>query len=118
VLRDGTSGTRLDETCPYKQELLPLHDLGYLDDIGQGFEALPTGMNWTQRDDGKFVYRKTETQVRLAAVQRYRIVTLKGSARGNDRKWPVNDGQIPNFRGVRVHVSTGYNHGEGNRRAS
>jgi hypothetical protein len=31
-----------------------------------------------------------------------------GLARG-DRKWPLNDGQIPNFRGERVHVSTGYN---------
>ena len=24
----------------------------------------------------------------------------------------MNEGQIPNFRGVRVHVSTGYNLGE------
>jgi hypothetical protein len=38
-------------------------------------------------------------------------------ARG-DRKCPVNDIQIPNFRGVRVHVSTGHNRVEGNRRAS
>jgi hypothetical protein len=30
----------------------------------------------------------------------------------------LNDGQIPNFHGVRVHVSTGYNRAEGNRRAS
>jgi hypothetical protein len=30
----------------------------------------------------------------------------------------LNDGQIPNFHGVRVHVSTGYNRVEGNRRAS
>jgi hypothetical protein len=35
-----------------------------------------------------------------------------------ERKWPLDDGQIPNFRGVRVHVSTGYNRVEGNRRAS
>jgi hypothetical protein len=35
-----------------------------------------------------------------------------------DRKWSLNDGQSPNFRGVRVHVSTGYNRAEGNRRAS
>jgi hypothetical protein len=35
-----------------------------------------------------------------------------------DRKWPSNDGQIPNSRVVRVHVSTGYNRVEGNRRAS
>jgi hypothetical protein len=41
----------------------------------------------------------------------------QGSARG-DRNRPSNDGQIPNVRGVRVHVSTGYNRGEGNRRAS
>ena len=31
---------------------------------------------------------------------------VSGLARG-DRKWPLNDGQIPNSRGVRVHVSTG-----------
>jgi hypothetical protein len=37
-------------------------------------------------------------------------------ARG-DRKWALNDGQIPKFRGVRVHASTGYNRAEGNRRA-
>ena len=30
----------------------------------------------------------------------------------------MNDGQIPNVRGVRVHVSTSYNRVEGNRRAS
>jgi hypothetical protein len=29
-----------------------------------------------------------------------------------------NEGQIPNVRVVRVNVSTGYNPGEGNRRAS
>jgi hypothetical protein len=29
-----------------------------------------------------------------------------GSARGRQK---MNDGQIPNVRGVRVHVSTGYN---------
>ena len=41
----------------------------------------------------------------------------EGLARG-DRKRPLNDGQIPNVRGVRVHVSTGYNRVEGSRRAS
>jgi hypothetical protein len=30
----------------------------------------------------------------------------------------LNDGQTPNFRGARVHVSTSYNRVEGNRRAS
>jgi hypothetical protein len=35
-----------------------------------------------------------------------------------DRKCSLNDGKIPSFRGVRVHVSTGYNRVEGNRRAS
>ena len=38
-------------------------------------------------------------------------------ARG-DRKCSLNDGRIPNVRGVRVHVITGYNRVEGNRRAS
>jgi hypothetical protein len=30
----------------------------------------------------------------------------KGLARGG-RKWSLNDGQIPNFRGVRVALGTG-----------
>ena len=47
--------------------------------------------------------------------KKLRIVTL-GLARG-DRKWPLNDGQIPHVRGVRAQVSTGYNRVEGNRRA-
>jgi hypothetical protein len=40
-----------------------------------------------------------------------------GLARGG-RKWSLNDGQTPNFRGVRVHVSTGHSRGERNERAS
>jgi hypothetical protein len=35
-----------------------------------------------------------------------------------DRNWPLNDGQIPNFRVVRVALCTGYSRVEGNRRAS
>ena len=35
-----------------------------------------------------------------------------------DREGSLDEGQIPTFRGVRVHVSTGCNRGEGNRRAS
>jgi hypothetical protein len=42
---------------------------------------------------------------------------VRGLTRG-DRKRPLNDGQTPNVRVVRVHVGTGYNRGEGNRRAS
>jgi hypothetical protein len=38
-------------------------------------------------------------------------------ARGRREK-NLNDRQIPKFRGVRVHVSTGYNRVEGNQRAS
>jgi hypothetical protein len=38
--------------------------------------------------------------------------------RGGQQKWSSNEGQIPNTRGVRVHVSTGYHRVEGNRRAS
>ena len=48
--------------------------------------------------------------------KKLRIVTL-GLARG-DRKWPLNDGQIPHVRGVRAALGTGYNRVEGNRRAS
>ena len=50
-----------------------------------------------------------------SAIKKLRIVTLRF---GSDRKWSLNDGQIPNVRGVRVHVRTGYHRVEGNRRAS
>jgi hypothetical protein len=49
-------------------------------------------------------------------MQNLRIATV-GFVHG-DRKWSLNDRQIPKNRGVRVHVSKGYNHVEGNRRAS
>jgi hypothetical protein len=49
-------------------------------------------------------------------VKQLRIVTPR-LARG-DRKWPLKDGQIPNFRGVRVALVTGYHRVEVNRRAS
>jgi hypothetical protein len=39
-----------------------------------------------------------------------------GLARG-DRKRPLNEAQIPHLRGVRVALGTGYNLGEGSRRA-
>jgi hypothetical protein len=40
-----------------------------------------------------------------------------GLARG-DREWSLDDGHIPNARGVRRALGTGYNRGEGIRRAS
>jgi hypothetical protein len=46
-----------------------------------------------------------------------RIGTVGGLARG-DREWPLNEGQIPHFRVVRVALGMGYNRVEGNRRAS
>jgi hypothetical protein len=52
-----------------------------------------------------------EAEVSAHPPQRLRI------GRG-DRNWPLNEAHRPNFRGVRVHVSTGYNPGERNRRAS
>jgi hypothetical protein len=54
---------------------------------------------------------------RHTAMQKWRNVTLRFLARG-DRKCSLDDGQIPNSRGVSAHVSTGYNTGEANRRAS
>jgi hypothetical protein len=51
------------------------------------------------------------------AMQQLRIVMV-GVWHGATEKGSLNDGQIPNFRGVRVHVSTVYNRVEGNRRAS
>jgi hypothetical protein len=50
-----------------------------------------------------------------AATKKLRIVTV---GLGGARKWSLNEGHSPNFRGVRVHVSTGYNRVEGDRRAS
>jgi hypothetical protein len=37
---------------------------------------------------------------------------------GTGRQKPLNEGQIPNLRGVRVALGTGYDPGEGNRRAA
>jgi hypothetical protein len=45
-------------------------------------------------------------------------VHLGQCQRLGDREWSLNEGQIPNCRGIRVHASTGYNRVEGNRRAS
>jgi hypothetical protein len=46
-----------------------------------------------------------------------RIVTSGVWARG-DRNWALNEGQIPNFRGVRVALGTGFTRGEGDWRAA
>jgi hypothetical protein len=51
------------------------------------------------------------------AMKELRVVAA-GFGTGWHRKWPSNEGQIPNFRAVREHASTGYNRVEGNRRAS
>jgi hypothetical protein len=48
--------------------------------------------------------------------KKLRIVTL-GFGTGRQKKWPSNEGQLPNVRVVRVAVGTGYTPGEGNRRA-
>jgi hypothetical protein len=49
-------------------------------------------------------------------MQKLRIAMLRfGTGR---QKMGLDDGEIPNFRGVRVHVRTRYNRVEGNRRAS
>jgi hypothetical protein len=57
-----------------------------------------------------------EVRWSTAMEKKWRIVTV-GFGTGR-QKGSLNEGQIPNFRVVRVHVSTGYNRGEGNRRAS
>jgi hypothetical protein len=51
--------------------------------------------------------------VRPQQRKRSRIVWARG-----DREWSLNDGQLPNFRAVRVALGTGYNRVEGNRQAS
>jgi hypothetical protein len=52
-----------------------------------------------------------------AATQKLRIVTLRFGT-GRQKTESLDDGQIPHFRVVRVALGTGYNRGEGNRRAS
>jgi hypothetical protein len=51
------------------------------------------------------------------AMTTLRIAMLRFGTWG-DRKCSLNEGQITTFRVVSVHVSTGYNRAEGNRRAS
>jgi hypothetical protein len=46
----------------------------------------------------------TAPRARASSLQRWGKVAARG-----DRKGPLDEGQIPNCRGVRVHVSTGYN---------
>jgi hypothetical protein len=60
------------------------------------------------------------TRAASAALQRCKICEsyLLGFGTGRDTEWSLNDGQRPNFRGVRVALGTGYNRVEGNRRAS
>jgi hypothetical protein len=41
--------------------------------------------------------------ITTARCTRLRIVTILGFGTGCDREWPLNDGQIPNVRVVRVH---------------
>ena len=43
----------------------------------------------------------------VVGCQYTQVANRTGLAR-REREWPLNDGQIPNFRGARVHVSTGY----------
>ena len=40
------------------------------------------------------------------AMQKLRIVTQRGAQKTGDRKWSLNDGQIPNFRAVYVNTCT------------
>jgi hypothetical protein len=52
------------------------------------------------------------------AMQKLRIEHVKLGLARRDRKWPLNDRQIPNPNVVRVAFGTGYHRVEGNRRAS
>jgi hypothetical protein len=76
------------------------------------------------RGDGTRALVMLPTRELCLQVRRQYTATQKGCesdcyglARG-DRKCSLNEGRIPHFRGVRVHVGTGYNRVEGNRRAS
>jgi hypothetical protein len=52
-------------------------------------------------------------------MHKLRIVNISPKVwHGATENGPLTMGQIPNFRGVRVASGTGYNHVEGNRRAS
>ena len=64
-----------------------------------------------------YAVERPPAQVRIAALTAITKVANRYSkvwARG-DVKRSLNDGQIPNVRGVRVSFGTGYSPGEGNR---
>ena len=58
------------------------------------------------------VVGESESQVLATAMHKLRIVTQRFGTR-RQRK-VLDDGQIPHFRAVRVHSSTGYNRSEAN----
>jgi hypothetical protein len=67
---------------------------------------------WDQR-------RREECFARLRYTAMGKVANRDGRVWARrDRKWPLNEGQSPSVRGVRVAPGTGYTRVEGNRRAS
>jgi hypothetical protein len=61
--------------------------------------------------------RVPNTPHRLRQTAMEKIANRNVRARHwGDMNWPLNNGQLPNFRGIRLHVRTGYHRAEGNRR--
>jgi hypothetical protein len=58
------------------------------------------------------------TSLALQHLQCVPPLTNRKVWHGRDRKGSLDDGLIPNVRGVRVALGTGYDHVEGNRQAS
>jgi hypothetical protein len=104
---------RPEELRVHRQALAqePPADLAAEDSHQQHAAQHPEG----QADDVLLVVEKAARDtkgVSHTATQKWRIVTLR-SRHGATEKWPLNEGNALNFRVVRVHVSTGDNHGEG-----
>jgi hypothetical protein len=77
---------------------------------GAGARAASPGRNQYTRDRGAV------PAPRLVPTTMERGESQRGSLSRCGWKWSLNDGQTPNFRGVRVHVSTGHSRGERNER--
>jgi hypothetical protein len=93
---------------------------GQADMVAYGAEAVSLGDTWVDEAAGGLFYTKLTSgtlsaglpagdEAEVQAMQTLRIVTPRGWHTARQKMESLNDGRLPNFRGVRV---------EGNRRAS